>query len=97
MNFSKAIDIVNKNKNLVGKEYNGVVIDEIIVYPTNTESCNNFLNEYMRSQNAQTSIAPYMREDVDVAAIFDKKKINCDGVFFHSSLQKLQNSFDITF
>lgn len=55
MNFLKAVETAEKNKNIVGQKYNGGIIDEIIIYPTNPEMCKKFTLQYINSQNAQLS------------------------------------------
>ena len=81
MNFLKAVETAEKNKNIVGQKYNGGIIDEIIIYPTNPEMCKKFTLQYINSQNAQLSIIPYIETDVEIAVVIDKQRILKENIF----------------
>jgi hypothetical protein len=95
MNFFKAVEIAEKNKKLVGQKYRGGIIDEIIIYPTNPEMCEEYKKEYVKSLDAQASIAPYMESDVDIVVVVDKWRIRKERCIAFSSLYNLREEFDI--
>jgi hypothetical protein len=95
MNFDKAVEIVEKNKNLVGQKYRGGIIDEIIIYPTNPEMRKKYDIEYVTSLNVQVSIVPYMGLDVDIAVVVDKWRIRKERCLPLISLYDLREEFDI--
>ena len=95
MNFLKAVEIAEKSKKIVGKQFKGGIIDEIIIRPTDPKMCEGFEKEYICSLNAQTSIVPYMESDVDIAVVIDKERIRKDGCFIYISLYDLKDTFDV--
>ena len=89
MDFISAVKLVKANEHLLGTKVNGASIDEIIIVPTKEEECKSFLFSYISTLDAQKSIAPFIQSDVEIQAVFDKKKIKTENVFFHTSIQNL--------
>ncbi len=95
MNFINAVEIAERNSHLIGMSYNGGIIDEIVIVPTNLIEFQNFKTEYIKTLNPQRSIASYMESDVEIFAIIDKKRIRTENVFLTISLNQLDDNFNV--
>lgn len=89
MNFLEAVKIAEANQHLVGKEWKGATIDEIIIAPTETTLRTEFEKLYVQTLDAQQSIAPFVNSDVEVFAVFDKKRIRTQNLFVYTSIHIL--------
>jgi hypothetical protein len=97
MDYQSAKEIVQKNNHLIGKTIIGGKIDELIIYPTNESSYDDFFKSYIRTQNAEASVQPYTNEDVEIYAIIDKSRINANGIIAHSSLKKISKEHTVNY
>jgi hypothetical protein len=94
MEFTQAILIKEKNKHLLGKIDNGATIDELILVPTDNKSAEEYLKIYLQLLDGEKAIAPFKGFDVDIVAVFDKKRIH-QGFFFHTSIFNLSNQLGV--
>lgn len=97
MNFEKAQNLVVLNRHLIGCKIIGATIDEIIIYPTNQKSYDEFTKIYLRILNGEEAILPFKNEDVDVFCTVDKWRIEKNGVLGHASLQKVNEENEVFF
>jgi len=94
MNFTKALSLAERNSHLIGKEYNGGIIDDIIIFPTDPQSFDRFAKIYISSKNPQKAILPFTNQDVDVGVVVDKYRIDSQSVFLYTSLFTLPDHLD---
>lgn len=97
MNFEQATELINKNQHLVGQNYKGVIIDEIVAYPINGDAQEDFINLYLQSYNGATAIIPFRTMDLGVYCVLDKGRIRAQGIFMHSSLEEISKELDVVF
>ncbi len=95
MNFSEAKKIVDANQHLIGKQWKGAIIDEIIIAPTDFSLRDLFNRIYLQTLNAQQSIKPFINSDVDVVVICNKKAIDDKGIMFHGSIYDIPEEFGV--
>ncbi|MBI3510736.1 MAG: hypothetical protein HY064_08730 [Bacteroidetes bacterium] len=94
MEFKQAILLKEKNKHLLGKQDKGATIEELILVPTNNESAEEFLKHYLQILDGEKAIIPFSGSDVDIVAVFDKKKIHA-GFFFHTNILNLSDELRV--
>lgn len=75
MNYLDAVKLAKANEHLIGKDYLGGRIDEVIIVPTNEIEFKEFKRIYKRMNNAQKAICPFTESDVEVLLIFNKQLI----------------------
>lgn len=75
MTFKEALNLIDENKNLIGKKFRGATIDEFLVAPTDSVQRDQFSRLYIDSLNAQQSALPFINSDVDVLVVCDKHRI----------------------
>ncbi|MCG9972769.1 hypothetical protein [Christiangramia crocea] len=92
MDFKKAVEIKEQNLELVGKNVNGAVIDEILIYPTKNESFQRFLQLYRRYNDADYAIAPFVNENVEVRCLIDKSRFFTQNFFAHLSIEEAKRN-----
>ncbi len=69
MTFTEALQLVERKKSLIGsKTEKGLLIDLIIIVPTDEELREKFVRSLMVTRSPQKSIAPFMESDVEVWA-----------------------------
>lgn len=95
MNYSKACELLLKNNHLLGGKYLGSTIDELILIPTDVELKNIFINIYLETMDGQKAIQSFVGTDVDIVAVFSKRKIELERVFFHINIFNLENDFTL--
>ncbi|WP_026711708.1 hypothetical protein [Flavobacterium filum] len=95
MNFIKALEIIKKNKHLIGSDYKGATIDELVILPTDMELRQQVIQNYLMTHNAQQAIAPYTNYDVEIFCVFDKGRINANGFFLNTHISKLSDKLDV--
>lgn len=95
MNFIDAVRIAAANQHLIGKEWNGTTIEEVIVAPTDTLLWSEFEKLFISSLNAQESIVPFMNSDVDVFVVCDKKRIRSQNLSAISSIYELPQKMNV--
>ena len=94
MEFNQAILLKEKNKHLIGKNEKGATIEELILVPTNHESADQFLKIYLQILDGEKAIIPFSGNDVDIVAVFDKKRIN-GGFFLHTNILNLSDELGV--
>src|SRR5690606_15547465 len=97
MNYERAKKLVDLNQHLIGQKVIGATIDELIIYPTNSKSYDEFIKVYLRTLDGKKAILPYKNQDVDIYCIVDKKRILVNGLLAHASLQKANEELDVKF
>lgn len=81
MNFYDAVKLAKANEHLVGKVVKGATIDEIIIMPTDEKQQKAYSISFAQNLDAQRAIIPFMASDVEVFALFNKRKMRSD-IFF---------------
>lgn len=93
MKYGDAKKLVEKYSDFIGKKFRGIIIDEIIIYPTDSVCFAAFEREYYSTLDAVESIKPFIDLDVNVTAIIDKKGIIQGNMLLFISLEELDNEF----
>jgi hypothetical protein len=75
MEFYEAIELAQKNENLIGKSFKGSIIHEIILVPTDFEEEKEFENLYVRYLDGKRAIALFTNSDVVVKCVVNKNLI----------------------
>lgn len=97
MDYTKAKKLIDLNQHLIGQKIIGATIDELIIYPTDQKSYDEFLKIYLRALDGEKAITPYKNQDVEIYCIVDKKRILANGVLGHATLQKANEELDVNF
>jgi len=98
MNYKEATELKNKNEHLIGQKYRGSIIEEIIIRPSNEKEYDFFVKSYLRTLNANSSIAPFLESDLTVNVICDKAKIKTHNLFLITEIEKLlDENLDVKF
>jgi hypothetical protein len=89
MTYKDALELASQKQYLVGRKWNGLNIDEIIICPSDP----NLLEQYLRiyidyGHNAKKAVLAYIHEDLEVG-IFDKKRFFVDGVYFRCNVEEV--------
>ena len=95
MKYLDAVRIVEANKHLIGKKWDGATVDEIIVAPTDSEVYAEFEKLYFQTLDAQQSIIPFINTDVEVFIVCDKERMRTQALFVYSSIYELPESFNV--
>lgn len=83
MTFTQALQLIERNKNLIGtKTDKGLLIDLILVVPTDADLRDRFIDNLMITRNPQQAIAPFMNSDVEVW-VTNSEYLYKQGIFFH--------------
>lgn len=86
MNYSEALDFKKQNANLIGTTTNrGLKIGKLIIVPENENDRNKFFSTYLRSNDEDIAILPYVNSSVEVWAI-DLEYLNRNNVLFYKKL-----------
>lgn len=86
MRIENALKQIKAHKYLLGKSLNGANIDELLIVPTNVDSRQQFEKLYINCLDAQAAITPFVGEDVEIHAVFDKKRIRTQNIFLSTTL-----------
>lgn len=97
MNFEQATKLINQNQHLIGQDYKGVTIDEIVAYPINVDARDKFVNLYLQSYNGKTAIIPFRAMELGVYCVLDKGRIRAQGIFMHGSLEEISKELEVNF
>lgn len=97
MTYEKAKELVTLNQHLIGQKIIGATIDELIIYPTDQNSYDDFIKVYLKTLDGTRAILPYTNQDVEIYCVIDKKRILANGIFGHASLQKANEELDVNF
>lgn len=93
MNYKEALEEIKNKSDLIGKKIKGGTIDELIIFPNNEESKLNFKDNYLKTYDAESSIQPFINEEVSICAVIDKVKI-LQKVFITATLDEIQNELE---
>lgn len=92
MNYKKALELKNKNQHLIGQNYNGTIIDDLILMPIDDDIAKKVRNRYIISLNSEEAIYPFTNTDLDVVAVCDQYRIKTKAIFFHTSIFNIPNA-----
>ena len=74
MTFTQALQLIERKKNLIGTTTDkGLLIDLILVVPTDTKLREQFIDNLMITRNPQQAIAPFMKSGQQIQSIFINK------------------------
>jgi len=90
MTYKEATEVIEKNKHLIGQEYKGAKIDELIIRPTNDEQFQEFAKLYIRSANREIAIAPFRNQDVTVSIVCEKNRIRTSSIFLQTEIHNIE-------
>ncbi len=90
MTYKEANEIIENNKHLIGKEYKGARIDELIIRPINDKQFQEFAKLYIRSSNPEIAIAPFRNQDVTVSIVCEKHKIRTSSIFLQTEIHNIE-------
>lgn len=91
MEYKKAEQLKRKNVHIIGKQVNGMIIDELILVPTNADLSVDFFRLYRQTLDGTKSIFPFTGADVEILAVFNKKHIT-QSFFFSENLFDLPDN-----
>lgn len=87
MTYEDAVRLRKKNEFRIGKLTDkGFTINEIIIVPFDEQKRNIFFQHYLINHDAQTSIKPYINDEVLVWAI-DIKHLQNNNVLFYDNIE----------
>lgn len=83
MTFPEALQLIERKKDLLGTTTEkGLLIDLILVVPTDEQQKKEFVLRLMGSHNPQQSIVPFMNSDVEVWATNSDYLYNKNIMFY---------------
>ena len=83
MTFPEALQLIERKKDLLGTTTEkGLLIDLILVVPTDEHQKKDFVLRLMDTHDPQQSIVPYMNSDVEVWAT-NAKHLYQGGILFY--------------
>ena len=80
---------------MIGKEWEGATIDEIIVVPTDAELRKEFERLYAQTWNAQAAISRFVNNDVDIVIVCNKSYMSSMSVFCFDSIHNLTENYGV--
>lgn len=95
MTYSNALILKEANKQIIGKQKDNSIIDEIIITPTDPILKIKFLKLYIELINSDAAILPFSNSEVELLVVFDKHKIEEREILIYSSLHELSKDFKI--
>ena len=95
MNYNDAEKIKNANSHLIGKEWKGATIDEIIIVPTDAELRTKFELLYAQIWDGQAAISRFVNNDVDIVIVLNKSHMRTMGVFCFDSIYNLPKNYGV--
>lgn len=80
---------------LIGEEYTGGVIEELIITPRDDPEFSQAIGQYSKTFNS--SLIYPARDEIGytVTAIIDRKRINAEGLILHAELFNILSKKDI--
>ncbi len=90
MTFEEALQEIKDNSHLLGAKIAMGTIDELVIYPNNENAKETFKDIYFQTLNAEEAIMPFIKEDVSVSAIVNKKEIK-KRIFLTANKKKKKN------
>lgn len=96
MQFQEIAGIIEANKSLLGKRYNGATIDELVCIPVGYEE--QYKKLYIETQNAEQTLAMLITSrgilptdlEYQVYAILDKFRILSNGIFVYININNIK-------
>ena len=83
MTFPEALQLIERKKDLLGTTTEkGMLIDLILVVPTDEQQKKEFVLRLMASRNPQQAIVPFMNSDVEVWATNSKHLYQGNILFY---------------
>jgi len=95
MEFEKALNLKKRNNHLLGKKVDSSTIDELILVPTDQASADKYLKAYIQLLDGDKSINPFIGEDVEIFAVFDKRNIRHLNLFNYTNIFNLPSTLVI--
>ena len=77
---------------MVTENYNGTIIDDLILMPIDNEIAKEVRSRYIISLNAEEAIYPFTNTDLDVVAVSDQYRIKTKALFFQTSIFNIPNA-----
>lgn len=94
MTLEKARSLVLRNQSLIGREYFGKAIDELIILPSDKKLQQVFLKIYADSFDAEETLQSFLGYDVIVRCVLDKKRIDLTNTVYSITLKTAKNYFE---
>lgn len=69
MKYSDALKLIESKKTIIGKEYNGFMVNGFLMVPSNYTKRRRFFKSYFETKNAFMSIQPFKEDDLSVWAV----------------------------
>lgn len=91
MTYQEAVQIKDDNQHLIGQNYRGSEIEDIIIQPTNPQEFQTFKVHYIHSLNADEAIKPFINSEVFVAAVFKRADILKTRFFAQTNIENLRD------
>ncbi|SFN90377.1 hypothetical protein SAMN05421741_11359 [Paenimyroides ummariense] len=96
MTLEQALQIVHNNQHLKGMDLNGVLIDDLLILPTDQELRDVYMGIYIRTLSAVNVInSLQISIDVDVIVIFNKAMIYSRGMILERTIDSLPDNFNV--
>ena len=93
--MEKARSLVLRNQWLVGREYFGKVIDELIILPLEKGPRQVFLKIYRNSFDAEEALKPFLGYDVIVRCVLDKKRMDLTDIVNSITIERAKNYLEM--
>ena len=94
MDFINAERLKKLNSHIIGKSFNGCIIEELILGPTDPMLKEKFNEIYYETLDCEKSIIPFIKCDIDIFIICKKDLIR-QGIILSTSIFNLPEEFDI--
>ena len=96
MRFHEIEGIIESNKSMIGKTFNGATIDELIPIPVGYEE--EYKKLYLKTQNAEQTLALLIKSigvfptdiDYQVYAVLDKFRLVPNGIFVYANINEIK-------
>ena len=96
MRFHEIEGIIESNKSMIGKTFNGATIDELIHIPVGYEE--EYKKLYLKTQNAEQTLALLIKSigvfptdiDYQVYAVLDKFRLVPNGIFVYANINEIK-------
>ena len=89
MTYKEALELANQKKYLIGQEWDGANIDDIVIYPSAPELLKSYWEGYVNcGYDSKKAVSPYVDIDLTVG-FFDKKRF-CQGVLIYGNIEDVE-------
>ncbi|WP_157624747.1 hypothetical protein [Sunxiuqinia dokdonensis] len=95
MKFKEAVELASKNEHLIGKKSDVGIIDQIVIYPTDSVLYEEFKKQFLMNDDHQSIDGNFKDHDVSVGVILNKFMIEENAVFCFSDIFNLEDSLGI--